>query len=135
MPVPNAKARFFEHAQETTHQKQFARLRVIPGGRRKSDLKGEMRAARRIPIQCQLKIKTADHGETSYGVTKDLSVGGISFITDYVPRFGELLEIHMLPPRGSSIQPLRALVQVKRCIQVVARTQYEIGALILKIRE
>lgn len=110
-----------------------ARLRLLPGGRRQH--KGEMRNARRIPIKCQVKIRVMENGEAVYGTTKDLSVDGVSLLTDYVPRFGQLLEIHVLPPQGSTIKPLRALVQVRRCARVENSRSYEIGTAILKIRE
>lgn len=109
-------------------------LRLIPGGRSNAT-KGEMRNARRIPVNCQVKIRVTESDETAYGITKNLSVDGVSLITDYVPRFGQLMEIHVLPPQGSAIKPLCALVQVRRCHQVVAGSSYEIGTAILKIRE
>ena len=128
--MPFAKASFSE-AQGETHHGQ-PRLRVINGGR--AVQKGELRKSRRIPIKCKVEIKAQDGWEIHYGMTSDLSVDGVSFITDYVPRFGQLLEIHVVPPLGSSVKPLRALIQVKRCAQVVAGKQYEIGAAIIKIR-
>lgn len=117
----------------SSQEDQPATLRLLPGGRRQH--KGEMRNARRIPINCQVKIRVTENGETVYGTTKDLSVGGVSLITDYVPRFGQLLEIHVLPPQGSTIKPLRALVQVRRCAKLDSGPSYEIGTTILKIRE
>lgn len=130
--MPYTKASFSE--DPSAAQEDPIKLRLIPGGRQKSN-KGEMRNARRIPLNCQVKIRSTESGETAYGTTKDLSVDGVAILTDYVPRFGQLLEIHVLPPQGSSIQPLRALVQVRRCVQVVAGASYEIGTAILKIRE
>ena len=129
--MPHAKA-FFSQDQ-ATHEDQPTKLRLVPGGRRQH--KGELRNARRIPINCQVKIRVTESGETAYGTTKDLSVDGISLITDYVPRFGQLLDIHVLPPQGSTIKPLRALVQVRRCVRMAAGRDYEIGAIILKIRD
>jgi hypothetical protein len=129
--MPFAKTSFAEGDSET-HRAQ-PKLRVINGGRTNS-AKGELRKSRRIPIQCRVEIKAQDGWEIHHGVSKDLGVDGVAFITDYVPRFGQLLEIHLVPPQGSSIKPLRALVQVRRCSQVVAGKEYEIGAAIMKIR-
>lgn len=129
--MPQAKAFSPEH--RSAAQEDKPRLRLLPGGRRQH--KGELRNARRIPISCLVKIRATESGETAYGTTKDLSVDGISLITDYIPRFGQLLDIHVLPPQGSTIRPLRALVQVRRCVQLVAGKSYEIGAAILKIRD
>lgn len=130
--MPQAKVFAFED-QSAVHE-ESATLRLIPGGRKLNN-KGELRNARRIPINCQVKIRVTESGETAYGTTKDLSVDGISLFTDYVPRFGQLLDIHVLPPQGSTIKPLRALVQVRRCAQMIAGRSYEIGAVILKIRD
>lgn len=129
--MPQAKA-FFAAEQSAAQEDQPAKLRLLPGGRRQH--KGEMRNARRIPINCQVKIRVTENGEIVYGTTKDLSVDGVSLLTDYVPRFGQLLDIHVLPPQGSTIKPLRALVQVRRCVRVENSRSYEIGTAILKIR-
>lgn len=130
--MPQAKA-FFAAEQAASQEDQPAKLRLLPGGRRQQ--KGEMRNARRIPINCQVKIRVTESGETVYGTTKDLSVDGVSLLSDYVPRFGQLLDIHVLPPKGSTIKPLRALVQVRRCVKLDSGRSYEIGTAILKIRE
>jgi hypothetical protein len=129
--MPFAEASYAETHSEARNPQPF--LRVINGGR-SSGSKGELRKSRRIPISCKVEIKAQDGWEIHYGMTNDLSVDGISFITDYVPRFGQLLEVHVVPPQGSPVKPLRALIQVKRCAQVVAGKQYQIGAAILKIR-
>jgi hypothetical protein len=131
--MPQAKV-FVSEDRSAAHEEEPAKLRLVPGGRHRNN-KGELRNARRIPINCQVKIRVTESGETAYGTTKDLSVDGISLITDYVPRFGQLLDIHVLPPQGSTIKPLRALVQVRRCAQVIVGRSYEIGAVILKIRD
>lgn len=131
--MPYAKA-FFSEDRSAADQDQTAKLRLVPGGRQRNN-KGEMRSGRRIPINCQVKIRVTESSEIAYGTTKDLSIDGISLLTDYVPRFGQLMEIHVLPPQGSTIKPLRALVQVRRCVQLVAGRNYEIGTAILKIRE
>ncbi|MDD5242261.1 MAG: PilZ domain-containing protein [Sulfuricella sp.] len=131
--MPQAKA-FFSEDISTAREDQTARFEVIPGGRSQAE-RGERRSARRIPVTCQVKIRITDSDETAYGTTKDISVGGVGLITDYVPRFGQLMEIHVLPPQGSNIKPLRALVQVRRCVQLITGHSYEIGAAILKIRE
>ena len=130
--MPQPKALLYEDPSPT-QEAQPVKLRLLPGGRRPH--KGEMRSARRIPINCQVKIRVTENGEIIYATTKDLSVDGVSLVTDYVPRFGQLLDIHVLPPQGSTIKPLRALVQVRRCVRVENSRSYEIGTAILKIRE
>lgn len=130
--MPQPKALFAEDTS-SAQEGQPVRLRLLPGGRRQH--KGEMRNGRRIPINCQVKIRVTENGETVYGATKDLSVDGVSLLAEYVPRFGQLLDIHVLPPHGSTIKPLRALVQVRRCTKLDSGRSYEIGTAILKIRE
>lgn len=130
--MPHAKA-FFAQQQAAAQQEKPAKLRLLTGGRKNH--KGEMRNARRIPINCQVKIRVTESGETVYGTTKDLCVDGVSILTEYVPRFGQLLDIHVLPPQGSTIKPLLALVQVRRCVKLANSSNYEIGTAILKIRE
>lgn len=130
--MSHAKA-FFAAERLSAQQETPAKLRLVSGGRRQH--KGEMRNARRIPITCQVKIRVTESGEIVYGTTKDLCVDGVSILTDYVPRFGQLLDIHVLPPQGSTIKPLKALVQVRRCVKIVNSRNYEIGTAILKVRE
>ena len=130
MPQPKV---IFAEDPSSARADEPVKLRLLPGGRRQN--KGEMRNARRIPINCQVKIRVTESGETVYGTTKDLSVDGVSLLSDYVPRFGQLLDIHVLPPQGSTIKPLRALVQVRRCVKLDSGRSYEIGTTILKIRE
>jgi len=93
----------------------------------------ELRGARRIPIFCQVKIRVPDSGEIAYGTTRNLSVDGLALVTDYVPRFGEMLEVHVLPPAGGATAPLHALVQVKRCIRKKEAHLFEIGVAIRRI--
>lgn len=129
-----AKAFTAEEQYSESHQQHTAKLRVIPGGRPASP-KGELRKSRRIPVACRIEFKTQEAWDIHHGTSLNLSVDGLSFVTDYVPRFGQLLEIHMIPPQGAAIRALRALVQVRRCTQVVAGKEYEVGTAIIKIRE
>lgn len=93
----------------------------------------ENRNTRRIPISCKVKLKIPETRETYYGVTKRLSIEDISFESEYVPRFGQLLEITVAPPAGSNTQPLCALIQVYSCTQVEEGQIYEIGGAIRKV--
>ena len=91
--------------------------------------------ARRIPMRCWVEIEVVHTGEVFYGVTVGLSVEGVSFLTRYVPRFAELLEIRLIPPEGSVVNPLRALIQVESCTQIIKGREYEIDSAIREIRE
>lgn len=128
--MSSAKAQY-NHTQWQAGQS--VRLRVINGSLAAN--KGEMRSARRIPVQCPVKIRVQETGEVAYGMSKDLSVEGIGFVSSYVPRYGELVEVHLLPPQGSGIRPLRAVLRVQRCNPVTPGKEYEVGAVILQVRD
>jgi hypothetical protein len=93
------------------------------------------RNTRRIPLNSKVRIKVPETNETHYGVCRDLSVDGISFETDYVPRFGQILEILVMPPQPSGLTPpLHAIIEVRHCARANAGEHYEIGAAIVKIK-
>lgn len=89
---------------------------------------------RRVRITCRVEIQL-ETGEIHHGTACDLGVDGVTFLTDYVPRFEERLELRVIPPEGSLVKPLRAMVQVQSCIQIVQGAQYEIDGLIQEVRE
>ncbi len=88
-----------------------------------------------MPIECYVKVRVSESGEIFYAMSKDLSVDGVAMVAHYVPRFGELMEIQLQSPRGSTLKPLRALVQVRRCSQLGENKGYEIGTAIIKVRQ
>lgn len=94
---------------------------------------GENRSALRVPINCKAKIRPQDSDISYYGVCLNLSVDGMQLETDYVPRFGEIFEVHLAPPPGGGFEPLMATVQVSRCTQLVPGKSYELGVKILTI--
>lgn len=132
--MPFAKAYLHQNRSESRRTPPV-QLRVIHGGQRLNEPRGEMRCSRRIPMECYVKAKVPENGETFYAMSKDLSVDGIAFIAHYVPRYGELMEIQLQSPRGSTLKPFKALVQVRRCAQLGPNKGYEIGAAIIKVRE
>lgn len=95
----------------------------------------ERRSARRLPMNCKARIKVTGSRDTHYGVCRDLSVDGMLIETDYVPRYGQLLEVHVLAPAGATFQPLHALVEVRRCVQVVDGKLYRLGVSIRQIQK
>jgi hypothetical protein len=132
--MPFAKAYQHQNRSEP-NRNHHVRLRVINGGQRINEPRGEMRCSRRVPIECYVKVRVSDSGEVFYAMSKDLSVDGIALVAHYVPRYGELMEIQMQSPRGSTLKPFKALVQVRRCSQLGEAKGYEIGTAILKVRE
>jgi hypothetical protein len=128
----HTEARSVSGESSSSQREEQSSRRFAPNGGRTLN-KGELRGSRRIPIFCQVKIRVPDSGEIAYGTTRNLSVDGLSLVTDYVPRFGEMLEVHVLPPAGGPTPPLHALVQVKRCIRHKDAQLFEIGVVIRRI--
>lgn len=86
----------------------------------------ERRRARRTAARSALALKVLETGETFWGVCRDLSAGGIAFETEYVPRFGQRLEIRLAPAPAAPF--LSALVEVRRCVPCADGRGYRIGA-------
>lgn len=130
--MPFAKA-YQQQNRSEPQRNHHVHLRLINGGQRLNEPRGEMRCSRRIPLECYVKVRVSESGETFYAMSKDLSVDGLALVAHYVPRFGELMEIQLQAPRGSTLKPFKALVQVRRCVQLGDKG-YEIGTAILKVR-
>lgn len=132
--MPFAKA-YQQNNQSEARRPHQVHLRVINGGQRINEPRGELRCSRRIPMECYVKVRMTESGEVFYAMSKDLSVDGVAFTAQYVPRYGELMEIQLQSPLGSSVKPFKALVQVRRCSQKGDHKGYEIGAAIIKVRQ
>lgn len=91
------------------------------------------RNTRRIPIVCPLKLRVPDTHQTFEGITRRLSVDDITFDSEYVPRYGQLLEVTVTPPPGSAFPPLKALIQVFSCVAGEEKGWYEIAGQIKKV--
>lgn len=93
------------------------------------------RSALRVPVKFQAKICTENSGPTEYGECTDLSVGGMTLRTSYVPRLHEEFEVYLLPPRvgNAPVQPFAARVKVMRCHEVERGLLYELGLSILEV--
>jgi len=74
----------------------------------------EKRSGRRIPVNCPVQIMLKD-GRELLGLTHDLSVDGILFDCPVPLAAAEEADIKLLPPEGSFIAPLNAVIQVIRC--------------------
>lgn len=97
--------------------------------------KQDQRSTRRVPVNIKAKIRTLDFGQIYYGECTDLSVGGMTLQTSYVPRPDETLDVFLMPPRiaGAPAQPFSARVQVRRCHQIEAGLLYELGLTIIEV--
>jgi hypothetical protein len=132
--MPASKA-YQQQNRSEPNRNHHVHLRLINGGGQGIDSRGELRCSRRVPLECYIKAKSSDSGEVFYAMSKNLSVDGIALVAQYVPRYGERLEIQLQSPKGSTLKPFKALVQVRRCVQLEDQKGYEIGAAILKVRE
>lgn len=74
----------------------------------------EKRSGRRVPVNCPVQIRLKDEREF-LGLAHDLSVDGISFDCPVQLAAADEAEIKLLPPEGSFIAPLAAVIQVIRC--------------------
>ncbi|GLR14570.1 hypothetical protein GCM10007907_33600 [Chitinimonas prasina] len=95
----------------------------------------DKRTARRVPVACPARIRTLDIGPSYYGTCTDLSVGGLTIHSNFVPRHDEELEVTVMPPRsgGKPVPPMTARVKVRRCHEIEAGLTYEIGLEIVQI--
>ena len=95
----------------------------------------DTRSARRVPVQFKAKIKTDYPGPTEYGECTDLSVGGMTLRTSYVPRLQEEFEVCLVPLRMSAapVMPFSARVKVVRCHEIESGQVYELGLRILEV--
>ncbi|MDP2961465.1 MAG: PilZ domain-containing protein [Sulfurimicrobium sp.] len=132
MPFANA---YQQQGRSETRRAHQVHLRIINGGQRSNEARGEMRCSRRIPMECYVKVRMTESGDVFYAMSKNLSVDGLAFIAQYVPRYGELMEIQLQSPLGANAKPFKALVQVRRCSQIGDNKGYEIGTAIIKVRQ
>ena len=95
----------------------------------------DTRSALRVPVKFQAKICTDIPGPAEYGECTDLSVGGMTLRTSYVPCLHEEFEVYLLPPRVGNVpvQPFAARVKVIRCHELERGQLYELGLSILEV--
>lgn len=92
----------------------------------------ERRADRRLTLGTTARL-VFDSGEVIEAECVDISVGGLSLRTNYVPGEGEVLTVEVPTPTcGPSRPPLVARVEVKRCHHI-GPGLYEIGGAIVEI--
>lgn len=90
---------------------------------------GERRLDRRIPLGASARIQPPA-GDAVAGVCVDLSVGGMTLHTMYVPRALEVLVVTVDSPTGA--KALVARVEVKRC-HALGDGFYEVGGAIVEV--
>ena len=75
----------------------------------------EKRSARRVPIDCSASIMLPDGSEHMVAMF-DLSVDGLAFTSGLELAPDTEIELRLLPPPGSLVQPLQCRVQVVRSV-------------------
>lgn len=87
----------------------------------------EKRSARRIPVNCPIRI-TLPNGQECMGVAHDLSVDGIAFECGMEITEATSAEVQLIPPAGAMTAPLRGAIEVIRCSTLGTRHGYLIAA-------
>jgi hypothetical protein len=94
----------------------------------------EKRSARRVPVNCEVKLRFRGATPSQYGICTDLSIGGMTVRTSYVPRLEEVFDVLMMPPAvGGSRKPFAATVRVRRCHELERGKLYELGLEIVEV--
>lgn len=89
----------------------------------------ERRLDRRIPLGCAAAIHLPG-GDTVAAQCTELSIGGMTLHSTYVPGQHEVLEVSVNSPTGAA--PLRARLEVKRC-HALGGGRFEIGGAIVEV--
>ena len=89
----------------------------------------EKRDFHRMPIQCDLILKSQSSGKQFTAEGKDLSAGGVLFFTDVPLQEGDLLELHMEASQAL-FSELNATIEVVRVEPLADAGKFSIGSAI-----
>jgi hypothetical protein len=93
----------------------------------------DRRSARRIPLGCDALIRPLNQTETYPASCLEISPGGMTLESDYVPRVAEYLDVLVHQPQGGVDRPpLHVRVEVKRCHRT-ASGKYQLGGQITQV--
>lgn len=95
----------------------------------------DRRLDRRIPLGCAAAI-LLPNGERLAAECVELSVGGMTLRSTYVPGESEVIEVAVLSPGSERLNrpPLVTRLEVKRC-HALGDGRYEIGGAIVRVVE
>lgn len=93
----------------------------------------EKRTAKRIPVVCEVIFKFLKGQRSFKGASKNLSIDGIAFGSEQPAQPGDILELALVPPAGSKIMPLNALVEVTRNCAISGQWSFEIAGKLKQI--
>lgn len=93
----------------------------------------DRRTTRRIPLGCDALIQPPNQTQRFEAACLEISPGGLTLETDYVPRVSEVLDVLVHQPDGGIDRPpLHVRVEVKRCHRT-EEGKYQLGAQILQV--
>jgi len=93
----------------------------------------ERRRHRRIPLEGCAAVITPERGQGVSARCMELSIGGMTLHTRYVPGEGEVVTVRVDSPGGKlALPPLHARAQVRRC-HSLGQGEYEVGLEILQV--
>lgn len=84
----------------------------------------------RMPMQCPITMRVGDNGPTDRAELRDLSAGGIRFLSPYAVEQGVRVAVR-IAPKNPITPPLDAEVNVLRCEPLADR--FEIAAAIASV--
>ena len=92
----------------------------------------ERRLDRRIPLGCKATIRL-NNGESIPAECIEISVGGMTLHSRYVPGQSEVIEVIVASPGGQVARPpLVTRLEVKRC-HALGQGLYEIGGTTVRV--
>lgn len=93
----------------------------------------DRRNSRRIPLGCDALIRPLNQPDTFEANCLEISTGGMTLETAYVPRVAEFLDVLVRQPDGGvNRPPLHVRVEVKRCHRADSG-KYQLGAQIVQV--
>lgn len=95
----------------------------------------DRRSDRRVPVRCPATIWVPNRGVSFDATCLDLSASGMSLHCNYVPRYGEQLDVSVWTPdiAGQPAKPLHVRVEVAHCMEVKRGSVYELGVRTLNV--
>lgn len=101
-----------------------------------NDLRQNRKYVHWMKMSCGAKLKSLLSGEINYGECTHLSVDGIAIRTSFVPQYGEMLEVTMMPPTVGKASGKRFVVEaeVQHCHELEHGKLYELGMAIMRRR-
>jgi hypothetical protein len=94
----------------------------------------ERRSSVRVPLGCEATILPAAPIPRCAAVCLEIGVGGMTLLTDYVPREDEVFEVMVRPPGDDPFEEkvMHSRVKVRRC-QSTDDGRFELGVQIIEV--